>query len=201
MEDKRNSPKRALKILGYVLILAAVFVFSYFSIFFVISNISIGQTTVRTYSKPPVNTGNLSSLGGGWNNSFIYLEPNPGTVNVSRDTYLAIVGPRPVSRFNVSFSPDVTLARDDYKVYGGAGPSSVQELYPADLLLPDTTYSVTALVSGIPSWWTFTTSFEPTQLTYAQAVASYDVWVALSIAVLVTFSVMVAWHRRKVLET
>jgi hypothetical protein len=198
MEDKRNSPKRAVKILGSVLILAAVFVVSFFSVLFVLPSTSIGQITVRIYSDPPVNTGNLSSLGGGWNNSFIYLEPNPGAVIVPRDTYLAIVGPRPVSRFNVSYSPDVTIARDDYKVYGGAGPSSVQELYPTDLLLPNTTYNVTALVSGVPSWWIFTTSSEPAQVMYAQVVSPYNSWVALSIAVLVTFSVtIVVWHRRK----
>ena len=194
--------KRAFKIPIYALIISAVFVASYFCVFFAFSQTSLGQITVRAYSNPPVNTGNLSLSGGGWNNSFIYLEPNPGAVNVPRDTYLAIVGPRPVSRFNVSFGPDVTLARDDYKIYGGAGPSSVQELYPADLLLPNTTYNVTALVSGIPSWWIFTTSSDPTQLTYTQVVAPYDGWVALSIAVLVAFSVtIVAWHRRKILET
>ncbi|MGA2682884.1 MAG: Ig-like domain-containing protein [Candidatus Bathyarchaeia archaeon] len=188
--------KRPSRKLVYALILVAVFLVSYAAAFFVISLTPYGRYSARVYSTPktaPTEWDNSSYWGGEWAYQLIYLGPETGATNVPRDTSIMIDGPRPVAPVNVSFSPALPIAKESYVLSSGfSPPSSVQTVYPAGLLQPNTTYNVSATVAGTPSWWTFTTSSGPSQLTFVYPLASYDTWVALTVAILVTTIVFVS---------
>jgi len=191
-----KSPSRKL---GYALILVAVFLASYAIVFFVISLTPYGHYSARVYSAPNsrFRYGNSTTMGGAWLEQLLGVGPEPGANNVSRDTSIVIVATRPERVYNISFSPNVPIAKESYIVHGGFGPSSVQTVYPAGLLQPNTTYNVSATVAGTPSWWVFTTSSGPSRLTFVYQLSSYDAWVALTIAILVTSIVSVARFVRK----
>ena len=174
----------------YALILIAVFLFSYGAGFFVISATPYGHYSARQYSNPQTSSmshGNYSSsMGGAWQEQMLSVYP-AGASNVPRDTSIVIVAPRPVRVFNISFSPSVTIAEDNFVESSRySPPSSVQTVYPASLLQPNTTYNVSATVADTPSWFTFTTSSGPSQFTFVYPLASYDTWVPLIGAILVT---------------
>ncbi len=190
--------RRVLRKAIVFLLLAAVLFLSYLAAFFVISLTPYGHYIVRAYSIPetalsPVNS---SSLSGAWSYQMLLLGPAPGSVNVPRDSSIVIVGLRPERVENVSLSPQASIARDEFTVYSGAGPSSVQRVYPTDLLQPNTTYNVSAIVAGIQSLWTFSTSTQPTHLTFSSPLSPSNWWVALVIAMIVTVITSIAAKNR-----
>lgn len=173
----------------FALAVIAVFAISYTASFFVISLTPYGHYSVRVYSMPeaaPTELSNSSYWAGAWQNELIYLGPETGATNVPCDTSIIIEGLRPVQPVNVSFSPTVSIDKVTYKINSGFGPSSTQSIYPIGLLEPNITYNVSATVNGTPSWWTFTTSSEPSHLSLDYPLTSYDVWVALITAFLIT---------------
>lgn len=173
----------------HALILIALFLVSYGVGFFVISITPYGHYSVRQYANPQtsaINGNYSSSIGGAWQAQLLSVYP-AGARNVPRDTSIVIVAPRPVRVFNISFSPSIAIARDNFvESSGHSSPSSVQTVYPASLLQPNTTYNVTATVAGTPSWFTFTTSSSPSRLTFVHRLGFYDTLVALIVAILVT---------------
>jgi hypothetical protein len=172
--------------------LLAVLLLSFFVAFFLISLTPYGHYSLRVYFTPQsseVHYGNASTLGGAWSEQLLYLNPAPGNNNVPRDTSIVIDAPRPVRVFNISLRPNVTITKENYKIYPGPGPSSVQTIYPSSLLEPNTTYNVSAIVAGTPSWWTFTTSSEPSQLTFDTHPSPNDNWFALAAATLLILGI------------
>jgi len=127
-----------------------------------------------------------SSIEGAWQSQLLSPQPGAGSTNVSRDTTILIVEPRPIKIKNLTLSPPVpiTIKSSDYVF------SAYMEAYPVDLLQPNTTYNVSAIVAGIPSWWIFTTSSEPSQPSFSTHLAPYDVWIAFTAAILVTLTVI-----------
>ena len=175
--------------LVFALFLLAVLLLSFFVAFFLISLTPYGHYSTRVYFTPQsaeVHYGNASTLEGAWSYQLLYLNSAPGANNVPRDTSIVIDAPRPVRVNNVSLSPNVTIAKENYKVYGGFGPSSVQTVYPFGLLQPNTAYNVSGIVAGTPSWWIFTTSSKPSQLTFSTHLSANDTWFAFVVATLVT---------------
>lgn len=170
--------------------LVAVFLLSYLVAFFAISLTPYGVVTERVYSNPQTQSSNdPSAMGGAFlGNQLLYLIPGAGATNVSRDTAVWIEEPRPVRIEKISLSPEVPIAISDEHV--SFPPSATIAIYPAELLQPDTTYNVSAIVAGTPSWWIFTTASEPTQPTFSTHLASYDTWVAFTAAILVTLTVI-----------
>jgi hypothetical protein len=185
--------------LGFtLLLLVAVFLISYLVAFFVISLTPYGNVTERVYSTPQTPASyDPSSIGGAWENQLLYLIPGAGSTNVPRDTAIWIDEPRSVRVENLSLSPEVPIVRTNE--YYSSPPSAVITVYPAELLQPNTTYNVSAIVGGTPSWWIFTTSSEPSQPTFSTHLAPYDTWVAFTAAILATMTVMLAFllQRRK----
>jgi hypothetical protein len=182
--------KRPSRKLVTALILVIVFLVSYVAAFFVISFTPFGHISTRQYSNPQTfavgDSNYSSSIGGAWQEQLLSVYP-VGASNVPRDTSIVIVAPRPVRVFNISFSPSVTISKDNF--VGSpwySPPSSIQTIYPASLLAPNTTYNVTATVAGAQSWFTFTTSSGPSKLTFVYPLASYDTWVALTAAIMAT---------------
>jgi len=182
--------KRPSRKAVYALILIAVFLVSYGASFLVISVTPYGRYSTRQYSDPQTSAmshGNYSSsIGGAWQAQLLSVYP-AGATNVPRDTSIVIVAPRPVRVFNISFNPSIAIAGDNFAESPWySPPSSVQTIYLATLLQPNTTYNVSATIAGMPSWFTFTTSSGPSQFPFVYPLASYDIWVALIGAILVT---------------
>ena len=190
--------KKPLRKVVYALILIAVFLVSYGASLLVISVIPCGHYSARQYSNPQtsINYGSPSTMGGAWQEQLLLVFP-AGASNVPRDTSIVIVAPRPVRVFNVTFNPTVAIAEDKFVEYDGFGPSSVQTVYPASLLQLNTTYNVTATVAGTLSWFVFTTSSNPSQVAFAHPLASYDLWVAIIGAILVTLTVSLLMSRSR----
>jgi hypothetical protein len=206
--------KRPSRKLAYALMLTAVFLLSYAAAFFAISFAPYGRYRDRVYSDPQasveqqlatgkltISHSNLSTVeGGAWQEQLLNVFPLPGANNVSCDTSIIIDAARPERVWNISLSPNVAIAKDIYVLSSGfSPPSSVQTVYPAGLLQPNTTYNVTGIVAGgwngqgnLPSWWIFTTSSGPSQLAFVYSLASYDTWITLAIAILVTTIVSVS---------
>jgi hypothetical protein len=85
---------------------------------------------------------------------------------------------------NLRISPEIPIATITDKFY----PVASEEIlvYSAELLQPNTTYNVSAIVAGTPSWWVFTTSSEPSQFTSATSLHTNNTWVAVASVVAVT---------------
>ncbi len=184
------------KLVFTVLLLVAVFLISYFVAFFAISLTPYGHVTERVYSESPTTASNDPSyIGGAWQSELLSPYPGAGSTNVSRDTAILIDEPRPITIENLSLSPPVPITiKFNYYVFG-----AYFDAYPTELLQPNTTYNVTAIAGGTPSWWIFTTSSEPSQLTFSTHLAPYDAWVAFTAAILVTLTgtLVIIRQRRK----
>jgi len=182
------------KLVFTLLLLVAVFLLSYLVVFFAISSTPYGYYTEHVYSKPQTPSSyDYSNLGDQWKNQLLTPMPEAGSTNVSRDTAIWIDEPRPVRVENLSLSPEVPIATITDEHFPPA--SAIITVYPAELLQPNTTYNVSAIVAGQPAWWTFTTSSEPSSRRL-----NYFSWVAFTAAILSTMTVMLAFllqRRRK----
>jgi hypothetical protein len=148
----------------------------------VISLTPYGHVTERIYSYIQTSSYNDSSvIGGSW--GLLSLQPGAGSTNVPRDTAIWIDEPRPVRVENLSLNPSVpvTIKSNDYVF------SAFAAAYPTELLQPDTVYNVSAIVAGIPAWWTFSTSNGPHEFRFNTYLNPTLPWVALFIGVSVTF--------------
>jgi len=187
--------KPSRKIL-FVSVMLAVLLFSYFISLIVITLSPYGQYNVRLYSEPQgsLGSGNSSTSAGAWSDQLLFLSPSPGSTNVPRDAYIIIVGTRPEKVYNLTITPAITIAENEYAVYPGPGPSSVQNIYPLDLLQPNTQYNVSAIVAGTLSWWTFSTSSQPKELMYTTRYSPNNPLYALPIAIAITLFVSMIFH-------
>jgi hypothetical protein len=191
---KGSSGKKVL-----ALLLLAVFLASYFAAFFIISSSPSDFYSEQVYSTPEGS----SSVVAAWENQYVGVGPAPNSTNVPRDTYIMIGGARPVKVENFTISPQVSIANETNIVYSkNTTPFSNFFAYPTGLLEPNTAYNVSATVAGISSWWVFTTSSEPTQVTYTQLKATSNlqnnaVWISLLPAVPLTLAVAFAVSRRR----
>lgn len=179
------------KIVFTVLLLVAVFLLSYLVAFFTISFTPYGYYTEHAYSESPTPASyDPSVIGGAWENQMLSPMPGAGSTNVPRDTAIWIDEPRPVKIENLSLSPPVPIV----VITNGYVFSAYVKVYPTELLRPNTTYNVSAIVAGTPSWWIFTTSSEP-----SQPRLNYFSWVAFSAATLTTLIIIliILLRRRK----
>ena len=181
------------------LLLVAVFLASYFAAFFLISATPSDFYSERVYSTPEGS----GAVAAEWENQHVTVAPAPNSTGVLCDTYILIGGSRPVSVENFTISPQVPIANETNVIYSEhPGPFSEYFVYPTGLLQPNTTYNVSATVAGIPSWWVFTTSSEPTQVTYTQVKATSTlqnnaVWISLIPAIPLTLAAAFAIIRRR----
>ena len=177
------------KLFFTVLELLGIFLISYIVVFAVIVSTPSGNSRERVYSFPHVwGTYNASYQGGAWKDQMLFLDPGPGSTGVPRDTAILIGEPRPVGVKNLSLSPQAgILTRVDE--HGFPATADIT-FYPDELLQPNTRYNVSAIVAGTPSWWIFTTSSEPSQITFSNTQLSfYGMLVALTAATAVTLIV------------
>ena len=164
------------------LILAVVFASTFIIVFLVISGTQSAYSTPDTY---------LSAVPG----MDITIGPKPNATDVALDTTITIDTFSGATPNDLKVTPEVSFANVAVEV---SGPISYkQTFYPAQLLEPATTYTVSVTVRDEPVSWSFTTTAQPYQPTISFYLATYSPWIALAIATITTLIFGVVIQRKK----
>lgn len=165
------------------LILAVIFVFTFLTVFLVISSTQSAYSTPDSY----VLEGDGMA---------ITIGPKPNSTNVSLDTTITIEALASAALNDLHLTPEVPIARITSEV---SGPLSYkQTFYPAQLLKPATSYTVSVTIVNVPLSWSFTTTSEPYHPTISFYLTTYVLWIAFSTANATTLLVGLAiWYRKK----
>jgi len=165
------------------LILAAVFVLTFLTIFLVISS-----------TQPAYSTPDSYILEG--NDMAITIGPKPNATDVPLDTTITIDALASAALNDLHLTPEVPIAHITSEV---SGPLSYkQTFYPAQLLKPATSYTVSVTIVDVPLSWSFTTTSKPYHPTISFYLATYVLWIAFSTATATTLLVGLAmWYRKK----
>jgi hypothetical protein len=164
------------------LILAAVFALTFLTVFLVIS------LTQSAYSTP-------EHYASGVNGMTITIGPKPNSTDVPLDTTITIDALSPATLNDLHSTPEVPISLVATEV---SGPLSYQHtFYPAQLLKPATSYTVSVKISDVPVTWSFTTTSEPYHPTISFYLATCVLWIAFSTAAATTLIVGLAVGYRK----
>jgi hypothetical protein len=165
------------------LILAAVFAFTFLTVFLVISSTQSAYSTPDNY---------LSEFEG----MDITIGPKPNATDIPLDTTITIDAFSSAELNDLNTTPEVPIASVTVEV---SGPLSYkQTFYPAQLLKPATSYIVSVTIRDTPVSWSFTTTAEPYQPTISFYLATYSPWISLATATTITLlTVSAIWHRNK----
>jgi hypothetical protein len=165
------------------LILAAVFASTFIIVFLVISSTQSAYSTPETYV----------SVAGGMD---ITIGPKPNATDVPLDTTITIDAFSSATFNDLQITPELSIANVAVEV---SGPISYkQTFYPAQLLEPATTYTVSVTIRDEPVSWSFTTTSQPYQPTTSFYLATYAPWIALATATITTLlATSVIWRKKK----
>jgi hypothetical protein len=164
------------------LILAVVFASTFIIVFLGISS------TQSAYSTPD----NYVSAAEGMD---ITIGPKPNATDVALDTTITIDAFSSAELNDLHTTPEVPIANVAVEV---SGPLSYkQTFYPAELLKPATSYTVTVTIRDAPVSWSFTTTSQPYQPTISFYLATYAPWIALATATITTLLTGSAIQRKK----
>ncbi len=165
------------------LILAAAFVFTFLTVFLVISLTQSAHSTPDHY---------ISEIDG----MTITIGPKPNATDVPLDTTITIDALSSAALKGLRLTPEVPIASVAIEV---SGPLSYQEtFYPAQLLKPATSYTVSVTIRDTPFSWSFNTTSEPYHPTISFYLVTYALWIAFATAVATTLLVGLAiWGRKK----
>ena len=171
------------KKLHVALILAPVFVLTFLTLFLAIS------LTQSAYSTPDNYASAVDSMD-------ITIGPTPNSTDVPLDTTITIDALSSATISDLRITPEVAIALVANEV---SGPLSYkQTFYPAQRLEPATSYTVSVTIKDIPVSWSFTTTSEPYNPTISFYLATYALWISLSVAAATTSIVGFAiWHKKK----
>jgi hypothetical protein len=165
------------------LILAAVFGLTFLTVFLVIF------TTQSAYSTPDSYVSGVDGMD-------ITIGPTPNSTDVPLDTTITIDALASAALNDLHLTPEVPIARVTSEV---SGPLSYkQTFYPAQLLEPATSYTVSVTIVNVPVSWSFTTTSEPYHPTISFYLATYVLWIAFATSVATTLLFGSAiWYRKK----
>jgi hypothetical protein len=166
-----------------VLIIAAVFASTFLAVYLVISS------TQSAYSTPENYVSELEGMD-------ITIGPKPNATDVPIDTTITIDALSSATLNDLNATPEIPIANIAVEV---SGPLSYkQTFYPAQLLKPCTSYTVSVTIRDTPVSWSFTTTSEQYQPTISFYLATYAPWIALATAATTTLIAGSAiWHRKK----
>ena len=161
----------------------AVFALTFLSVFLVIS------LTQSAYSIP-------EHYASGVNGMTITIGPKPNSTDVPLDTTITIDALSAATLNDLHMAPEVPINSVAIEV---SGPLSYkQTFYPAQLLKPATSYTVSLTIRNIPVSWSFTTTSELYHPTISFYLATYVLWIAFSTAIATTLLVHLAiWYKKK----
>ena len=166
-----------------VLILAVVFASTFLTVFLVISSTQSAHSTPDDYVL-------------GVDSMAITIGPKPNSTDVPLDTTITIDALSSAGLNDLQIAPEVPIASVAIEVSGLL--SYKQTFYPARLLKPATSYTVSVTVRDVPVSWSFTTTSESYHPTISFYLATYTLWIALSTATATTLLFgFVIWHRKK----
>lgn len=172
----KTSRKKALR----ALVLSAVFLVTFFVVFFAIS------LTQSTYSTPV--QGKLEP-----GETPLFVGPPPNATDIPLDTVIVLYQTRPGGP-QLQITPDIIMAKS-VDTYDWASVESTY--YPAEPLKPATTYNLTAVVWHETFSWSFTTTPQPFQPEISYYLAKFAFWIALASAIALTFTVgILLWTRK-----
>ena len=166
-----------------VLILAVIFILTFLVVILIISS------TQSAYSPPEDYVLEVEEM-------TIIIGPKPNSTDVSLDTTITIAALSSATLDEFHITPEVSIASLAIEV---AGPLSYkQTFYPAQLLKPATSYTISMLIKDKPISWRFTTTYEPYQPTISFYLARYSIWIALIIATITTLLTGSAiWQKKR----
>jgi len=165
-----------------VLILVVVFASTFIVVFLGISS------TQSAYSTPENAVSEVEGMD-------INIGPKPNATDVPLDITITIDAFSSATLNDLQTKPEVAIANVAVEV---SGPISYrQTFYPAQLLEPATTYTVTVTIRDTPVSWSFTTTSEPYQPTISFYLATYAPWIAIATATITTSLAAFAIQRRK----
>ncbi len=165
------------------LILAAVFASTFLTVLVVIFSTQSAYSTPDTYLSEAVGMD-------------ITIGPKPNATDVPLDTTITIDALSSATLNDLNTTPEINIANIAVEV---SGPLSYkQTFYPAQLLKPATTYTISVTIRDTPVSWSFTTTSEPYQPTISFYLATYAPWIALAVATIITsLAGSAIWHRKK----
>lgn len=126
----------------------------------------------------------------------VTLGPPPNSTNIPLDTAITIDAVASAALNDLQITPEVSINRVYIEV---SGPLTYRNtFYPAQLLEPATSYTVSVTILNVPMSWSFTTTSEPFEPGISFYLATNVLWIALSAATLATLIVgFVIWLKRK----
>lgn len=166
-----------------VLILAVVFLSTFFASMLIISS------TQSAYSTPEDYVTEVEDMA-------ITIGPKPNSTNVPLDTTITLDALSSAALSELHITPEVSISSIATEV---SGPLSYkQTFYPAHLLKPATCYNVSITIKEVPFSWSFITTSEIYQPTANYYLATYAPWIALATATTTTLLAGLAiWQRKK----
>lgn len=164
-------------------IFVGVFVFTFLTVFLVIF------LTQPAHSTPDYYVSEVDGM-------TITIGPKPNSTDVSLDTTITIDALASAALNDLHLTPEVPIAHVTSEV---SGPLSYkQTFYPAQLLKPATSYTVSVTIMNVPLSWSFATTSELYHPTISFYLATYVLWIAFSTATATTLLVGLAiWYRKK----
>jgi hypothetical protein len=158
-----------------------------FLVFFVFVFLTI-ISTQSAYSKPSNSVLVINGMD-------VTLGPAINSTNVPLDTTITIDAFAAATVNGLHITPEVVIA---YATSETTGPLTyVSAFYPDEPLKPATTYNVSVTVMDMLISWSFTTTPEPSNHGISFYLATYNVWISLSMAALVAAIVGLTWRFRE----
>ena len=161
------------------LILAVVFASTFLAVFLVISLTQSAHSTPDSYAS-------------GVDGMTVTIGPKPNSTTITVDALSS------AALNDLRIVPEVPIAGVSTEVSGIL--SYKQTFYPAQLLKPATSYTVSVTVRDVPVSWSFTTTSEAYQPTVSFYLATYVLWIAFAAAVATTSLFGLAVLRRKTMK-
>jgi len=162
-----NFSKKQLFALSLALVFSASFLIVFLTILF----------TQSAYSMP-------SSYVSVVNEMDITLGPPPNSTNIPINTAITVDALASASLNDLHVTPEVNFAN---VASGTTGILTYRTtFYPAKLLEPATSYTISVTIEGAPTSWSFTTTTEPFRPGISYYLATNELWIALSTAVSAT---------------
>jgi hypothetical protein len=137
-----------------------------------------------------------SSYGLVLNSMDISVGPPPNSTNVPLDTTITVDALASAALNDLHLTPEVPIGRRYSEVTSPL--TYLNTFYPAQLLKPATSYTVSVTILNEPFSWSFTTTSEPFNPGISFHLATNVLWIALSAAASATIIAGFAiWFKRK----
>jgi len=171
------------KLLRPLLLLLAVFIILFASIFVALS------FTQSAYSTP------FSSLAFA-DGMDITVGPAPNATNVPLDSAITVDALASASLSDLHLTPDLSIASTTSTT---SGPLTYKTtFYPTEPLKPATTYTVSVTVINTSTSWSFTTQTGPFQPSTGYLLAKNAIWISIAVAAAATGIVaLILWLKGK----